>query len=244
MQFSLLLAASPALQLAPLAAVAPPRLEPPVMRKLSNIVREMAPPRSDPVIHHTGVPEGDKFSGASVPFAPLGTSGSGSTASPSSLRGNSGGPQVGDVKVLDPMSFRPSGGPQQQRAAAAAAASEVAGGVEGAAREGAAGSLVDKKNVITRELGLSGNLPTVAAVAAAELGVDATGKKAAQLIDECHRQLVDGALVDKKNAIADELGLSGDLTAVAADAADELDIDATGKGFAQLIDEAHESLFG
>ena len=73
-------------------------------------------------------------------------------------------------------------------AAAAAASTRAAEAtLAGVTIEGA--SLVDKKNAVCGELGLSGNLPSVAAGAAEALGVDADGKSSAVVLDECYAML-------------------------------------------------------
>ena len=130
--------------------------------------------------------------------------------------------------------------PHAERERSTAAASRAVVAAAAAPRcVGAAGSLVGKKHAIMDELGLSGNMPTVAADAADALDIERSGKKAAELINECYRELFGSET--EKNAIMHELGLS---TFSAADAADALNIDPDGKEVTELIEECYLKLFG
>lgn len=104
-----------------------------------------------------------KFCGGAVPFAPVGSGGGGSTASRAAMSGMTGA----------------VGSSSQRRCLAARG------------QPPSAGSLVDKKNAVAQELGLSGDLPTVAAGAAKILGIELgpNGKTAADIIHESHRKL-------------------------------------------------------
>ena len=70
---------------------------------------------------------------------------------------------------------------------ASAAASAAASPSPSALAAAAGASLVDKKHEIMAELSIPhGNLPSVAAAAADQLGVDTGGKHVAKLLDECY----------------------------------------------------------
>jgi hypothetical protein len=51
-------------------------------------------------------------------------------------------------------------------------------------------SLLQKTDLIKRKLGLSGNVPAVATTVAQQLGVDATAKTTAAVINECYQQIL------------------------------------------------------
>ena len=57
-------------------------------------------------------------------------------------------------------------------------------------RPGSGPSLLQKTDLIKRKLGLSGNVPAVATTAAQQLGVDATAKTTAAVINECYQQIL------------------------------------------------------
>ena len=124
----------------------------------------------------------DRWCGAAVPFSPPGSVGDGSTASAAAMAGNTGAFSPRQPNIPKPR--------QQQQHGEGSAAVSAARGAD-AAGSAAAGSLVDKKNAIANELGLSGNLPSIAAAAADVLGIDLgpSGMPAAELIDQCYRQL-------------------------------------------------------
>lgn len=191
----------------------------------------------------------DRYAGAAEPFSPLGSAAGGSSASGAALQGMSGAVLRGAAARAAARAARVTHGAGATSAAAAGGASvqfmitramrmelaalgydeaEVdrmqpqraaaiiarglpsprqadnrptpAEGLAGrttsgtadvarAAATAAPSGLVDKKRAITKELGLSGNLPAVASGAASELGIDPNGKSVATLINECYSRL-------------------------------------------------------
>jgi len=160
----LLVAASPALRFGVHTTAGPVsvlRMSPTSM--IVPVLRAYPPAMQlgDPAVGIEEDANTQKFCGGAVPFAPIGSGGGGSTASRTAMSGMTGA----------------AGAPQRRRLAARSRPS--------------AGSLVDKKNAIAQELGLSGDLPTVAASAAKVLGIDLgpNGKTAADIIHESHHKL-------------------------------------------------------
>ena len=112
------------------------------------------------------------------------------------------------------------------------------------------GSLLHKTELIKSELCLSGTMLAVATEAAKYLGVGMDGKNSAALINECHRELAfessgieaPGSLLRKIINIKSELGLSGNVLAVAQEAAIILGVGVTGKNTATLIHDCHQEI--
>jgi len=214
----------------------------------------LPPPCMQAVEPKYGLPgQLDPKAGGAVPFAPLGSAGAGSTATGSSLSGVTGhytqsqligSPRyraartdpnvlVGDNNAAPPKLTTRLEQRAWARAEAAAKAAAAAATIFSqpaptqsespiappAAAEaamppmptpssianGMGASLVDKKNAITAELGVSGNVPTVAVAAADELGIDPTGKRAADVIDECFDKLFGSTMTTAPSELRAEL---------------------------------------
>lgn len=204
------------------------------------------PPPSD------RMPLGDRFSGGSVPFSPLGSNGGGSTAGVVRDWGAGRRPPPAARPFRHEMAIddapRQSRRAIEPRAAPPPTAIGGAAGVVRGTREYAPppGRAFRHETVIAHGSVETGSAPATAPieanafdepVAAVYSGV-ASGAAAEAPPTEAR------TLVEKKIAISGELGVDGNLPAVAAAAAEQIGVAIDGKRMADVIDECYAVLFG